>query len=75
MWNNLDFVLLAIITYAWPSSPLFKDESGVFALNSQWLSSWALVVVSGSFDVMKYSLAFNFGIGSFSFVGDLLKVF
>ena len=47
MWNNLDLVLLAIITFAWPSSPLFKDESGVFALNSHWLSSWALVVVSG----------------------------
>ena len=46
VWNNLDFVLLAIITYAWPSSPPFKDESGVFALNSHWLSSWALVVVS-----------------------------
>ena len=47
MWNNLDFFLLAIITCAWPSSPLFKDESGVIALNSHWLSSWALVVVIG----------------------------
>ena len=28
-----------------------------------------------TFDVMKHSLAFNFGIGSFTFVVDLLKVF